>query len=125
MGALSGIVSVLPFIEQEPLYDVFGTPGNGYPAWGPVPWYGWNFQPHNTQPPTLLCPSDGGGKFRQDLAYWWQGDTNYMFCTGDNAGTDWGGRQNPRRVFGRYSFVSIGEIADGTSNTLALSETRL
>ena len=49
---------MLPFIEQAPLYDQFGTAQAGYPAWGPVPWYGWNFPPHAAQVPGLLCPSD-------------------------------------------------------------------
>jgi prepilin-type N-terminal cleavage/methylation domain-containing protein len=124
-GMLSGVVSLLPFIEQAPLYEEFGTARDGYPAWGPVPWYGWNFQPHHAQVPTLLCPSDGGGKFRDGVEYSWQGDTNYMFCTGDHAAPGDKGQQTPRGIFGNYSFVSIGEINDGTSNTLALSETRL
>jgi prepilin-type N-terminal cleavage/methylation domain-containing protein len=94
IGALSGVVSLLPFIEQAPLYEAFGSPqvDPPYPAWGPVPWWGWNFQPHHVQVPTLLCPSDGGGKFREGIAYSWQGDTNYVFNTGDHAGTDFGGR---------------------------------
>lgn len=123
-GGMSGIVAMLPFMEQSALYDKFGSPQASppYPAWGPVPWYGWNFLPHHAQVPGLLCPSDGGGQFRTADNYWWQGDTNYNFNTGDTARTEWAGNSSPRGLFGQYSFVSFGEISDGTSNTLAMSE---
>ncbi|MHB0958089.1 MAG: DUF1559 family PulG-like putative transporter [Pirellulaceae bacterium] len=123
-GALGGVVSLLPFMEQGALYDKFGLPqvSPPYPAWGPVPWYGWNFLPHHAQVPTLLCPSDGGGNFRTSDHYWWQGDTNYNFNMGDYPGNGFAGDPSPRGLFGQYSFVKFGEIADGTSNTLALSE---
>ncbi len=124
-GMLSGIVTMLPFLEQTPLYDQFKAPQITpavYPAWGPVPWYGWNFLPHHEQVPTLLCPSDGGGRFRGGIEYSWQGDTNYNFCVGDNANQGAAGANSPRGVFGQYSFTRMGEIGDGTSNTLAMSE---
>jgi prepilin-type N-terminal cleavage/methylation domain-containing protein len=124
-GGLSGIVFMLPFMEQTALYERFGQPQGSpnavYPAWGPVPWYGWNFLPHRAQVPTLLCPSDGGGTFRTN-PYSYQGDTNYNFNHGDHPGGNWAGDSSPRGLFGQYSFVKFGEIADGTSNTLAMSE---
>ncbi len=129
-GMLSGVVALLPFMEETALYDQFKTAQLGnepgfpavYPAWGPVPWWGWNFKPHHVQVKTLLCPSDGGGNFKGGIEYSWQGDTNYNFCTGDEANTNAAGQQSPRGIFGQYSFVKFGEIADGTSNTLCMSE---
>jgi prepilin-type processing-associated H-X9-DG protein len=128
-GGMSGVVVLLPYLEQIGLYNQYKSPQASplpvYPAWGPVPWYGWNFEPHHAQPPTLLCPSDGGGKFRSGTPYWWQGDTNYNFCFGDYPGRQpegWTGGTNPRGMFGKYSFVTFGEIRDGTSNTIAMSE---
>jgi prepilin-type processing-associated H-X9-DG protein len=123
-GVLSGVVVMLPYLEEQPLYDFFKSPQASppYPAWGPVPWYGWNFAPHHEQPSVLLCPSDGGGKFRAGTPYDYQGDTNYNFCIGDSALTYADGGTNPRGVFGHYTFTSMGEISDGTSNTLLMSE---
>jgi len=124
-GGMSGVVVMLPFMEQQPLYDNFKSAqaSPAYPAWGPVPWYGWNFLPHHAQVGDLLCPSDGAGSVENEgQPYWWQGDTNYNFCAGDNPDTDWRGRKNPRGVFGGDSFIKISEIKDGTSNTIAMSE---
>jgi prepilin-type N-terminal cleavage/methylation domain-containing protein len=122
-GGLSGVVSMLPFIEATALYEQWGTPQPPtYNAWGPVPWWGWSFLPHHEQVPTLLCPSDGAGKFRTD-PYSWQGDTNYNFNAGDFPGrVGWTGSRNPRGMFGSFSFVRFGEISDGTAFTLAMSE---
>jgi len=123
---LSALVMMLPYMEQGALYDQFSSPqaSPAYPAWGPVPWYGWNFRPHNNQVATMLCPSDGASQLR-DLGgtpYWWQGDTNYNFCLGDTVNTDWRGRSRVRGIFGADTFYAIRDIKDGTSNTIAMSE---
>jgi prepilin-type N-terminal cleavage/methylation domain-containing protein/prepilin-type processing-associated H-X9-DG protein len=128
-GGMSGVVVMLPFMEEGPLYDQYKSPQTNpvpYNAWGPVPWYGWNFLPHHNQVKGLLCPSDSaaGALIDKGQPYWWQGDTNYNFCLGDNPDTDWGGRRDARArgIFGGDSFYGIADIKDGTSNTLAMSE---
>jgi prepilin-type N-terminal cleavage/methylation domain-containing protein/prepilin-type processing-associated H-X9-DG protein len=144
-AAGSGIISLLPYLEQTALYSQFGSPqaagaagagSSAIPAWGTVTWWGWQFLPHHSQPPMLLCPSGGGAGKLVDVGqpYWWQGDTNYNFSMGDTpnfqGGSDgaypalWGARgaNNPRGIFGGNSFITIGEITDGTSNTLCMSE---
>ncbi len=124
-GHMSGVVVLLPFMEQGPLYDQYTSPQSSpaWPAWGPVPWYGWSFQPHHAQVQTLLCPSDSAGKI-QNLGqpYWWQGDSNYNFSLGDEISVGSRGERRPRGLFGCESFVSIRDIKDGTSNTIAVSE---
>jgi prepilin-type N-terminal cleavage/methylation domain-containing protein/prepilin-type processing-associated H-X9-DG protein len=125
-GGLSTIIMLLPYMEQQSLYDYFtaGQASPYFPAWGPVPWNGYNFQPYHNQPPTLLCPSDGAGQLR-DLGwtpYWWSGDSNYSFCVGDTIQTDWRGRPRMRGIFGGDNFYAIRDIKDGTSNTIAGSE---
>ena len=118
-GGLSGIVSMLPFMEQTALYDKFGQPqvSPPYPAWGPVPWYGWNFLPHHAQVPGLLCPSDGGGKFRTRSLFVARAIPTTTSTRGDTSRRlgSWAGGTAPRGLFGQYSFVTFGEIADGTS----------
>ncbi|GAB6187662.1 DUF1559 family PulG-like putative transporter [Thermopirellula anaerolimosa] len=124
-GGLSAFVMLLPYLEQTALYNQWQAPQPPrYNAWGPVPWYGWDFRPHNVQVPSILCPSDGSaGKIRDDgRPYWWQGDNSYVFCWGDDVSVDWRGRSNPRGIFGGDSFVGMAGITDGTSNTLAVSE---
>jgi len=124
--ALSGFVSLLPYMEQKPLYDQIATgwPGPG----GPTPWEsyaGWNHQV-----PGLLCPSDGGAQnMNTKNIYAGQGSTNYNFCMGDsitNWHGDWpswgNGWYDPRGLFGQYVWHTLGDARDGTSNTLAFSE---
>jgi prepilin-type N-terminal cleavage/methylation domain-containing protein len=57
-GRLSGLVGLLPFIEQQPLYDAIkaGDPANGIPPGGPSAWSGWAVW--DLAPTTLHCPSD-------------------------------------------------------------------
>jgi prepilin-type processing-associated H-X9-DG protein len=128
-GAMSGVVVMLPFMEQQALYQQWTSPQVSpvYKAWGPAPWYGWNFLPHHAQPPTLVCPSDGqsGKPDNGSTIYWWQGDTNYNFCNGDSprdTGEGWAGGRRPRGIFGFKTFFKTADILDGTSNTLAMSE---
>jgi len=114
---ISGWVSLLPYMEQAPLYDeikssqIIGT--TTYAAYGPHPWDG-NYTPWNQRVPALLCPSDPGNVNRAN-------SVNYCFSVGDTTqGINNAGQ--PRGVFGYYSAVEMATITDGTSNTLALSE---
>ena len=114
---LSGFVALLPLLEQNNLYDQIVNPSEfnnvKYPAYGP----GLSDQlypPWKEQMPMILCPSDdfGEGPF---------GRTNYAFSIGDTA------RQiyQPKKLrgpFGAFKNATLGDIADGTSNTIAHAE---
>jgi len=123
---LAGWTSLLPYMEQQALYDQV---------------YSIQIQPFAdnvwtlAQPAFLQCPSDNG-KADPNPGRVVRGYSSYAFCSGD----DYAGSQafpdertNPaasamslpiknRGIFGRHSYTRIAEISDGTSNTVALTE---
>ncbi len=118
---MNGFVSLLPFMEQQQIYD-YAKARN----FGPVPWSTYEGT-WTVRIPSLLCPSD------TELTQSAFGNRSYSFCLGttvyqnenewdpdpngcyNNIG-DPGARKRP------YSFR---DIRDGTSNTVAMSERRI
>jgi len=132
-GRLSGFVGLLPYVEQEPLYNkitaplTITNPLTIYPPFGPVPWdrayLPW--QKQNSTIPVYLCPSDGTGtRFIHTPGWgigWDIGFRNYVFCMGDSIYlNNW--RNDNRGIFGTRQHTSMAEIKDGTSNTAMVSE---
>lgn len=113
----SGFVGMLPFMEQQPLFNQISADG-----FMPVPWDG-GYQPFLTEIPNFRCPSD---RERQGGI----GKTNYMFSRGDSAWdhNDWAGNGN-RGLRGMFTGASrqfgFKDVTDGLSNTLAMSERTL
>lgn len=135
-GRRSGFVQILPYIEQQNLYNLIeaGDPAKGIPPGGPVGWQSWDVW--NDSPSLLVCPSD-------TYALGWSWSNSYKMCIGGNGkAIGWPG--HPRRakninltgdnsgIFGHAGakqygwggdgFSSIASITDGTSNTLLYSE---
>lgn len=92
----SVLVGILPFIEQQPLWDQISNPlaimpdgsprpGGPWPAFGPShdnddfspETRGWNYLPWITEVSTYRCPSDPGFGVPA------QGRTDYAICMGD------------------------------------------
>lgn len=113
----SGFVGLLPFIEQQPLFDQIAAS-----TWNRVPWDG-GFVPFQAVIPGYLCPSD----VNRPKAQTETGRTNYMFSRGDTTWdhNEWAGSggRGLRGMFTGNAFVrGFSDVPDGLSNTLAMSE---
>lgn len=115
---ISGLVSLLPYMEQKPLYDriAAGDPANAIPTWGPNAegsWAVWDVSPLSVR-----CPSDpaklDGNETRLN---------NYCFSQGDDYQNMMGNDpKNTRGIFGYDIWYSSNNVEDGLSNTTAMSE---
>ncbi len=144
---LSWRIGILPFIEQQPLWEQISNPfgfnrdgsvrNPPYPAMGPRPW-DTNYRPWLTQVNTFRCPSDPSVVTTNsaEVAF-----SNYAACAGDaffeqhHSGVDdngnssgdgtWGdqaGSRWARGVFRARHFTRFRDILDGTANTIAVGE---
>ncbi|HVX62311.1 MAG TPA: DUF1559 domain-containing protein [Pirellulales bacterium] len=123
---VSAFVPLCPYMEQQSLYNqiqgaLIGNNGTKYP---PGPSYPWdtNYSPWNMNRADLICPSEVGI---------WQVSGNaiakadYAFCYGDSTtftSPDSSSVVIPRGIFGVNSRISVANITDGASNTVAVSE---
>ena len=148
-GALSMQVGLLPFIEQQGLWDTISNPLDydedgtiDFPAMGCHPTLGGarnNYTPMFTEIPTFRCPSDPGVGLPAG------GRINYAANLGDafistpytrpirwngNGGSPFdvtsGSSQTQRRYargfFVHRQFMRFRDILDGLSNTIAMGE---
>lgn len=123
---LSGLVGLLPYVDQGPLFNQIsggftntgGNPVNAPPG-GPAPWNqggaNINYPPWRATIPGIVCPSAGVHRDTRP-----NGRTSYGFSAGDSVTSVQD--RNPRGVFGYQSRVRIGDITDGTSNTILMAE---
>lgn len=130
---LSFLVAVMPFMEQQALWDAINDDPT-YAPMGPAPWTR-EFSPWQTDIPTLRCPSDPG----QGLPA--HGRTNIVACLGDathrietgpvrwnkSVGAWTADRKEQVAVSGRGVFVPrsvtrFRDITDGLSNTIMAGE---
>jgi type II secretory pathway pseudopilin PulG len=141
--------TILPFIEQKPLYDALNKRG---PIWNQSPQYGTSTPPatvatitpppyfgysQSQQIPPYRCPSDGTFNGPTDIptngAYGPPMWINYAASAGvgfypsiANPGVVGTGKYNgPFGTKGFFTFnepTNFGSIKDGTSNTIAVAE---
>jgi prepilin-type N-terminal cleavage/methylation domain-containing protein len=115
-GVCSGFVAMLPYMEEQQLYDKIipvnlSNANDGSKAWG-------------TQVGMLLCPSDGP----RDPSILSLGQNNYTLSYGDRC--DQLNRDElaspstlgMRGLFGLNSALKVSQIPDGLSTTIAFSE---
>jgi prepilin-type N-terminal cleavage/methylation domain-containing protein len=113
----SGLISLMPFIEQNNVHDqiVNATEFNqtSYPAYGPE-FSNANYPPWTMQIPRLDCPSSMPAE--TDF-----GQTNYAFSVGDAARGLYR-LKKPRGAFGCFVATKFSDVTDGSSNTIAMAE---
>ncbi|TWT52761.1 hypothetical protein Pla22_03870 [Rubripirellula amarantea] len=144
-GRLSYLVGLLPFVEQQGLWENIANPyqviyddgslGNLYPAMGPVPFRS-DYAPWITEVPMFRCPSDPTVRSSGLPGY-----TNYAACHGDcfweqtevgihedgTRETDggWGEincKKYARGAFTARHFTHFRDVLDGLSNTMVAGE---
>ncbi len=126
----SGLISMLPYVEQAPLFDGMMTQSKPSGSGLPTPWSTasntftnayWKVDINS-----FICPSEGGEP--QD-----RGEspslTSYKFCVGDDYHQNhfppsWDARDN-RGIFQAERWLNMAGIKDGTSNTVMLGETAI
>src|SRR6056297_58023 len=138
------LVGMLPYIEEQPLWERISNPWNGIPSMGSTPVRddarqaagGLIYQPWTVQVNTFRCPSD-------PVVHGGQAQTNYANCYGDGTrlvGAFWDGASgtipndpgSKRGIFrlinsnpnaGNFAmFTKFRDILDGTSNTVMMGE---
>ncbi|GAB5406153.1 MAG: hypothetical protein Aurels2KO_43840 [Aureliella sp.] len=116
-GRLSGLVPMLPYLEQQPLYNTISRElaidDVRYPPFGPAPWIE-DYPPWKRHVNCFVCPSS---PFRaDDFAV-----KTYAFCIGDVASN----LNAPSAIRGAFAAginTAMRDIADGTSHTIAFAE---
>ena len=124
-GSWSGLVILLPFLEEEALFSAMQNAANK------VPWVN-SGATWGRQPPAFLCSSDGPQRRLRLNAT--DSQTNYLFSVGDQAGNlhfdasvcPAGSlcttRGMVRGLFGLQTKVQFKDITDGLSKTAMMAE---
>ncbi|WP_417731529.1 DUF1559 domain-containing protein [Rosistilla oblonga] len=115
----SGLASILPFIEQGPLYDQIDFRYNFAANIAGVAEHSTVVR--RTLLDAFLCPSDPGSdvSYTADMA-----PSSYSFSHGPCTSWDVGNGSEPG-VFDKAYFCRFRDITDGTSNTLAMAESKI
>jgi prepilin-type N-terminal cleavage/methylation domain-containing protein/prepilin-type processing-associated H-X9-DG protein len=120
-----GVLAALtPYLEQTNVYNTMDFAQPLYVGSSP----NWTISPPNrfavgTTVRLFLCPSDRGTPVSSGYGLSAFGPTNYAGCTG--TGLNGGSPHQTDGIFFANSKTRLTDITDGTSNTVALSESLL
>ncbi len=117
----SGMTMLLPFIEQQNLYNAIASPqrfgGTNYEPFGDTAPDASGYELWFTNIPALICPSNSRAKVFSSF-----GPCHYAFSGGDTAARIQSSTLGVRGLFGYQSKRRMANITDGTSNTIAMAE---
>jgi len=126
----SWLIQLLPFIEQQPLYDEIqrGVLENGTQTLpdGPMPWQGAfstgaRFAPFWRTLDAFICPSDPASRASAPAATM-LGRNNYRACAGDRPEHDLQAQSKRGMFSGWLVNRTAAHVKDGLSNTVACGE---
>jgi prepilin-type N-terminal cleavage/methylation domain-containing protein/prepilin-type processing-associated H-X9-DG protein len=125
---ISGLVYLLPYLEQAPLFDqisagTFTDPSGNVPIlpFGLPRDFASRYPPWRAAIPLLRCPSSPPGFAYNNDNTNYPGRRNYVLCFGDRILNNHTSTAH-RGAFGFNSRCRITDVADGTSNTILMSE---
>ncbi|MGE3809205.1 MAG: DUF1559 domain-containing protein [Gemmataceae bacterium] len=114
----SVMVFMMPFVEQQAIYELYNTSGHSGASIGVTP---VNDTAASYRPQLLLCPSERNRGTQTQLGW-----TNYHVNYGTWVySSGWNGLFGPNFSAGGANgpgYVSIDDVTDGTSNTSAFAE---
>lgn len=133
----NGLVMLLPYIDQAPLYNTFNfsLPFGKYAGAGVTPVntiVAPNLNAKSTKIPGFMCPSDSGTPFINDDSIYYGCGTSgisykssYQFSVNQtHLQPMWSAiGRTVRPAFGGNSNSTMRDFVDGTSNTVLMSET--
>jgi prepilin-type N-terminal cleavage/methylation domain-containing protein/prepilin-type processing-associated H-X9-DG protein len=135
MSGASGFVLLLPYMEQQALYDEFDIE-SGEGIWlSNESGTSWRTprkeQAIGTRPETVVCPSSTTLPQSAELYQDWSvipATGTYAFCTGHRGVNRWGCRPCHMKYHNSgihlyYTLISIKQVTDGTSKTFSVGET--
>lgn len=142
MLQLSFLVGVLPFVEQQALWEQManplGTNTNGsvrvppWPAFGPTVDSHDSYRPYVTEVPGFRCPSDPGvgapayGRTNYGASLgdsWYMPNGNFAWWNHDDALTSWPSANGSNNgMFVPRRSTSFRDVLDGLSNTIMCGE---
>jgi prepilin-type processing-associated H-X9-DG protein len=118
--------TILPFCEQQPLYDRYVSAAQSMNKSTGNPVYIWTFDDTNypalreivyLSPAPLRCPSETVTPPTNTYGY-----SNYAYCKADWAPYFYPDEPTPRSLFSCGQWFGMNFITDGTSNTAVFSE---
>ena len=120
---------LLPFVDQASLRNLinFDRPIIGNGPTGALA--ADNSEAAKHVVPIFRCPSDGENDIYTEFFTLSPGQAfaggNYVVCTGSATGTNYDMRHKTDGLFYLHSYRKMADVRDGTSNTVAMSETLL